>query len=101
METYALTFLAVSILSLLLYGVAKASYIVWFKPKRLERKFKEQGIRGTNYKLFVGDVKELVRLMTEAWSKPLSLTHQIVPRVDPFTSAYLQKHGTCKNTDVI
>ena len=101
METYALTFVAISILSLLLFGVGKALYIVWFKPTRLERKVKEQGIGGTDYKLLFGDMKELVRLMTEAWSNPLSLTHKIVPRVDPFTLAYLQKHGTYNNTNIV
>ncbi|XP_062091124.1 cytochrome P450 CYP72A616-like [Humulus lupulus] len=93
METYVLNLLALSSLSLLLYGVAKAFYIIWWKPKWLERNFKRQGIRGTLYRPLVGDVKEFVRMITEAWTKPLSLTHEIVPRVDPFTLATVQKYG--------
>lgn len=92
MDTLA-DLLALALLFLLLYGVGKVSHLVWWKPKRLERNLKQLGIRGTPYKLLVGDMKELVRLTTEAWSKPLSLTHQIVPRVDPFTLNNFQKYG--------
>jgi len=66
---------------------------VWLKPKLLEKRIKSQGIRGTPYKLLIGDMKEFVRAITEAWSKPISLTHQIVPRVDPFTLNLVQKYG--------
>ncbi|KAF3439667.1 hypothetical protein FNV43_RR17945 [Rhamnella rubrinervis] len=93
METHVLNLLALSLLFLLFYCAARISYFIWWKPKWLESKLKRQGIRGTPYKLLVGDMKELVRLATEAWSKPLSLTHRIVPRVDPFTLNNSQKYG--------
>lgn len=95
METlsYDLNFLALTSLFLLLYGVAKALHTIWLRPKWLERNLKRQGIRGTPYNPLVGDMKEFVRLITEAWSKPLGLTHQIVARVDPFTLTTVQKYG--------
>ncbi|CAN6563711.1 unnamed protein product [Malus baccata var. baccata] len=37
-------------------------------------------------------MNEFVRLIKEAWSKPISLTHQIASRVDPFTSTIMQKY---------
>lgn len=75
-------------LLLVLYGVGR----FWVKPKRVERKLKQQGIAGRPYKLLIGDVKEFVRLITEAWSKPINLSHQIVHRVDPFTLDNVQKY---------
>lgn len=78
---------------LLLYGVVRVSYTIWWKPKLLERRIKCQGIRGSPYKPLIGDMKEFVRSITEAWSKPISLAHQIVPRVDPFTINIVQKYG--------
>lgn len=75
-------------LLLVLYGVGR----FWVKPKRVERKLKQQGIAGRPYKLLIGDVKEFVRLITEAWSKPINLSHQIVQRVDPFTLDNVQKY---------
>ncbi|KAK4565179.1 hypothetical protein RGQ29_007009 [Quercus rubra] len=93
MNHYVLYSLAFSLLFLLLYGVLKVSYTIWWKPKLLEKRMKRQGIRGTPYKLMIGDMKEFVRAITEAWSKPINLTHQIVPRVDPFTLNMVQKYG--------
>ncbi|XVE70696.1 hypothetical protein DITRI_Ditri10aG0091400 [Diplodiscus trichospermus] len=78
---------------LLLYGVGRLSFSIWLKPKWQERLLKHQGIRGRPYKLLVGDMKEFIKQITEAWSKPINLTHQIVPRVDPFTVDNVQKYG--------
>lgn len=85
--------LALPSMFLFLYGVGRVSYSIWWKPKSLERGIKRQGIRGTPYKPMIGDMKELVRAITKAWSKPIYLTHQIVPRVDPFTLDIVQKYG--------
>ncbi|KAF5726095.1 cytochrome P450 72A15-like isoform X2 [Tripterygium wilfordii] len=79
--------------SLLLYGVVRISYSIWWKPKWLERQLKQQGIRGTPYKLLVGDIPELVKQMKAAWSKPISLHHNIVPRISPFSLNNVQKYG--------
>ncbi|XAR67108.1 Secologanin synthase [Bertholletia excelsa] len=78
---------------LLLYGVLRVSDSIWWKPKLLEKHLKRQGIKGTPYKLLVGDMKEFVWQITQAWSKPLDLAHQIFPRVDPFTHDIVQKYG--------
>lgn len=59
----------------------------------MERQLKRQGIRGSAYKPLVGDVKEYVNMITEAWSHPMNLDHQIVQRVDPFTAMNAQKYG--------
>ncbi|KAF2287143.1 hypothetical protein GH714_038409 [Hevea brasiliensis] len=76
-----------------LYGTGRIAYSIWWKPKSLERKLKKQGIKGTPYKLLVGDMKNCIRMITDAWSKPINLTHQIVQRVDPFTLNIVQKYG--------
>ncbi|KAF9623833.1 hypothetical protein IFM89_005418 [Coptis chinensis] len=35
-------------------------YWVWVKPKRMEKYFREQGINGPPYKIFYGNLKEMV-----------------------------------------
>ncbi|KAJ8526536.1 hypothetical protein K7X08_029013 [Anisodus acutangulus] len=59
----------------------------------MEKCLKRQGFKGTHYKLLLGDLKELGNQMNEAWSKPISLTHDIVSRVDPFTRHMVQQYG--------
>ncbi|KAJ8638978.1 hypothetical protein MRB53_015672 [Persea americana] len=78
---------------ILLSCVVRAAYSILWKPKKLEKQLRQQGINGTSYKILHGDWKEYVRSMEEAWSKPMSLTHQIVPRVIPFVHEIVQNYG--------
>ncbi|CAN6925965.1 unnamed protein product [Brassica oleracea] len=66
---------------------------VWFKPKMLESYLRRQGLVGTPYTLLVGDVKREYSMTTEARSKPIKLTDDIVPRVLPFPSHMLKTYG--------
>ncbi|XP_027172967.1 cytochrome P450 CYP72A219-like [Coffea eugenioides] len=69
---------------------------VWFRPKKLEKRLKEQGFRGNPYKRLHGDFKDISALYTEAHSKNLSLSDDIVPRVIPEYLEAVKKYG--KNT---
>lgn len=60
---------------------------------KLEKQLKQQGIKGSPYKLLLGDYKEIGRSMKEAWSRPINLTHQIAPRALPFVHEAVQIHG--------
>ena len=85
-------------LCLVVFGVAKAFYSIWWRPKLVERQLKRQGVRGSSYKPLVGDAKEYVSMITEAWSTPMNLDHQIIQRVDPFTAVYAKKYGMLYRT---
>ncbi|CAM0881359.1 unnamed protein product [Alopecurus aequalis] len=67
---------------------------LWWRPRRLERELRAQGIRGTSYRFLVGDLREQGRLNKEAWSRPLPLRcHDIGPHVAPFLSDSIREHG--------
>ncbi|KAJ4975165.1 hypothetical protein NE237_000271 [Protea cynaroides] len=67
---------------------------IWWKPKKLERLLKEQGIKVLPYNLsLMGDMKENQRLLNEAQSKPMNLSHDIVHRLFPFHLQTIQKYG--------
>ncbi|XP_042498070.1 cytochrome P450 72A397-like [Macadamia integrifolia] len=66
---------------------------IWLRPKKLERLLKEQGIKVTPYNLLSGDLKENQRQFEEARSKPMNLSHNIVPRVLPFHLQTIEKYG--------
>ncbi|KAM0019707.1 putative secologanin synthase [Helianthus debilis subsp. tardiflorus] len=57
---------------------------LWFKPKKMEKFLRDQGLKGTPYRFMYGDLKEMEQMMSEAKSKPMNLTHDITPRVAPF-----------------
>ncbi|XP_010926829.1 cytochrome P450 CYP72A616 [Elaeis guineensis] len=80
-------------LLLLAAWAVRALEWVWWRPRRLERVLRDQGIKGTHYRFLHGDFKDLDRLSKEARSKPMPLTHRIVPRVLPFHHQLINDHG--------
>ncbi|MCL7036320.1 hypothetical protein MKW94_019329 [Papaver nudicaule] len=88
-----LTLIIFSLCLLLWYGL-KAFYSLWWKPKKLEKEFKQQGIKGSPYVVLYGvDMKEYINCITEAWSKPMNLNHQITSRVVPYVKNLVQQYG--------
>ncbi|KAK1438001.1 hypothetical protein QVD17_03802 [Tagetes erecta] len=67
--------------------------VFWLKPKKMEKCLRDQGLKGTSYKLLYGDVKEMVKLITEAYRKPINLNDDIVPRVLSFPHSIVTTHG--------
>ncbi|KAK9052580.1 hypothetical protein SSX86_029209 [Deinandra increscens subsp. villosa] len=66
---------------------------VWLKPKKMEKCLRDQGLKGTSYKLLYGDVNEMVKMITEAYLKPINLNDDIVPRVLSFAHSVVTTHG--------
>ncbi|XP_047062687.1 cytochrome P450 72A14-like [Lolium rigidum] len=66
----------------------------WWRPRRLERALRSQGLRGTAYRSLAGDAALLVRLNKEARSRTMPLgCHDIVPRAMPLFHHAMKEHG--------
>ncbi|CAO2204081.1 unnamed protein product [Urochloa humidicola] len=87
-----------------LAGAAAAAALLWlvtwtlewarWTPRRLDRALRAQGLRGTKYRLFTGDVRENARRNRAARSKPLPLgCHDIIPRVQPLFHDLVKENG--------
>lgn len=66
---------------------------VWFRPRKSEKILRKQGFKGNPYKIFFGDIRELVKMLGEAKSKPIGLADDILPRVVPGDVHTVGKHG--------
>uniref|UniRef100_A0A0D9VDJ3 Cytochrome P450 n=1 Tax=Leersia perrieri TaxID=77586 RepID=A0A0D9VDJ3_9ORYZ len=68
---------------------------VWWRPRRLEAHFAAQGVRGPPYRFLLGSVREMVALMVEASSKPMSppTSHNALPRVLAFYHYWRKIYG--------
>ncbi|KAL8485073.1 hypothetical protein ACS0TY_027391 [Phlomoides rotata] len=66
---------------------------VWIKPKKTERLFRQQGMKGSSYKLLYGDTKEAELMYQKAYSKPLGLHDCNIPRLMPNILDSVQKYG--------
>lgn len=77
------------------YWARAAAEALWLRPRRLERHFARQGVKGPGYSFFVGSSVELVRLMLDAASRPMAPqdSHHVVPRVLPFYHRWRQLYG--------
>ncbi|KAJ0100887.1 hypothetical protein Patl1_04981 [Pistacia atlantica] len=82
--------LAFAIISGCLWTVANW---IWLRPKKLEMLIRRQGFSGNSYKLFHGDMKEMSTMRVQARAKPLSLSHDISPRIVPFFQHVINKYG--------
>ncbi|WRX13762.1 Cytochrome P450 - like 10 [Theobroma cacao] len=61
----------------------KLLYVIWWRPKTIEKQLWKQGIHGHPYKLIHGNTKEMIKLAKEKGSKPLEQPHDILPRLNP------------------
>ncbi|XP_009362696.2 cytochrome P450 72A397 [Pyrus x bretschneideri] len=85
--------LVISLVSVILVSVLRVVHVYWFRPKSLEKQLRKQGIRGKTYRLFQDDMKEISMSSKEACAKPMSLNHQIAPRIFPFFHQMVQNYG--------
>ncbi|KAJ0856400.1 putative secologanin synthase [Helianthus annuus] len=74
--------------SVLLFYIWRISNWLWFKPKKIEQRLRDQGLKGSPYKFIFGDVKEMKQMTNEAHAKPINLSHDISHRVFPFLYKY-------------
>ncbi|PIA45518.1 hypothetical protein AQUCO_01600002v1, partial [Aquilegia coerulea] len=71
----------------------KTVYWLWLKPMKMKKYLKKQGIDGPSYKFFYGNLKESEMMKMKARSKPMELSHCIVPRLLPFQNQAVKTYG--------
>ncbi|WOL17033.1 Cytochrome P450 [Canna indica] len=84
---------AASGILLLAWAAAALLNWAWWRPRRLDRALRAQGLRGTPYRFLRGDLAAEARLSAEARSKPMLLSHDIVPRVFPLYHRAREQFG--------
>ncbi|KAM3301983.1 hypothetical protein P3S67_016485 [Capsicum chacoense] len=84
----------VTIVSVLLVCLWRVMNWVRFRPKKLEKLLRQQGLMGNSYRILYGDTKDLSGMVKEAMSKPMSIyDDNIAPRLVPFFLETIKKHG--------
>ncbi|KAL3828740.1 hypothetical protein ACJIZ3_017542 [Penstemon smallii] len=86
-------YVIIAVFTLLLIWVVKFVNWVWIEPKKMEKFFRKQGLKGNSYKLLFGDADEISDMYKEAYSKTLGLYDDILPRVMPFINKTVEKYG--------
>lgn len=69
----------------------------WWRPRRLARVLRSQGLRGTAYRSLAGDAPLTEQLNREARSRPMLLgCHDVAPRAMPLFHQTMKEHGTAR-----
>ena len=76
-----------------LYWAWRVLNWVWLRPKKLEKRLREQGLQGNSYRLLYGDMKDTSALFNKANSKPISFSDDAVSRVVPHLQETIKKYG--------
>ncbi|KAL3332796.1 hypothetical protein AABB24_033055, partial [Solanum stoloniferum] len=95
MEIVAYYFLALFLLSItfVIYAWRLLDW-AWFRPRKLEKCLRKQGLKGNSYKLIYGDIKELSKSIEDAKSKPLNVSDDdLTPRILPYFVQTIKKYG--------
>ncbi|XP_059282111.1 cytochrome P450 CYP72A219-like [Lycium ferocissimum] len=67
---------------------------VWFRPKKLEKFLRKQGLKGNSYRVLYGDMKDQSGMIKEATAKPMNLSDDdVAPRMVPFLLETIKKYG--------
>ncbi|KAL3828741.1 hypothetical protein ACJIZ3_017543 [Penstemon smallii] len=86
-------YVIIAVFTLLLISGVKFVNWVWIEPKKMEKFFRKQGLKGNSYRLLFGDANEISDMYKEAYSKTLGPYDDIVPRVMPFINKTVEKYG--------
>ncbi|KAI3780447.1 hypothetical protein L2E82_10428 [Cichorium intybus] len=70
--------------TIFLLVVWRVSNWLWFDPTKKKKHQRDEELDSSSYRGMFRGIKELVQMTTEANSKLISLTHDMVPRVSPF-----------------
>ncbi|XP_052205732.1 cytochrome P450 CYP749A22-like [Diospyros lotus] len=77
----------------LLFPVARFLHKIWWTPMRVEKALRSQGVKGPSYKLLYGTTKEMIAMTKEAMNKPMDLSHDILPRMQPHIYTWIKLYG--------
>lgn len=85
---WKLVILIISVLTVMM----RIGRAIWWRPSQIRNHLEMQGISGPPYKFLFGNIPEMQKMLKEAKSKPMELSHRILPRVMPHCHAYY-KYG--------
>lgn len=93
MDVFQMIIVVLATVYLLIWGW-KILNSVWIKPKKMEKIFRAQGLKGNSYTPLVGDGRKLIQMKKEATSKPLHLGDDCAPRIIPFIFKTIKTYGS-------
>ncbi|KAL0376704.1 UNVERIFIED_CONTAM: Secologanin synthase [Sesamum calycinum] len=86
-------FALIPVFSLLVVWTWQFLNWAWLKPRKTEKLFRQQGMKGNPYTFLFGDAKETGLMYEKAYSKPIGFNDDLTPRLMPNILHTVQKYG--------
>ncbi|KAJ4823837.1 hypothetical protein Tsubulata_017990 [Turnera subulata] len=88
-----INYLSICLFLYIIYNLFKFLNKVWWTPIRLQSAMRSQGITGPPYRFLHGNTKEITSMRNGAISKPMEISHQILPRIQPHVYSWTKLYG--------
>ncbi|KAH7515789.1 hypothetical protein FEM48_Zijuj10G0063700 [Ziziphus jujuba var. spinosa] len=76
-----------------LLTLIKMLHKLWWIPTRMQYLMSLKGIKGPSYRFIHGNTKQILTMKKEAMEKPMSLSHNIFPKVQPHIESWVRTYG--------
>ncbi|KAI3466001.1 hypothetical protein Pfo_022664 [Paulownia fortunei] len=66
---------------------------LWFRPRKLEKFLRKQGLNGNPYRPFLGDLKDMFKIIKAEQPRSIELSDHILPHIFAYFHRILTKYG--------
>lgn len=73
--------------------VAKLLDWLWFRPRKLEKILRKQGLNGNPYRPFLGDLRDMIKFMKADQSRTIELSDDVLPHIFSYYHQTIDKYG--------
>ncbi|KAI3466004.1 hypothetical protein Pfo_022667 [Paulownia fortunei] len=67
--------------------------LLWFRPRKLEKFLREQGLNGNPYRPFLGDLKDYIKVVKAEQPRSIKLSDDTLPHIFAYYHQILTKYG--------
>lgn len=90
---FPMSFVLFGFVLFFIYEIYRVLDWIWFTPKKLEKRLREQGFKGNPYRLIFGDQYESAKMIKEAMRKPIGIEDDVRRRTIPHVLNTIDTYG--------
>ena len=89
-------FLSSSLCLYFVLALIRLVHKLWWNPIRIQHQMRLQGITGPSYRFLHGSNNDVLNMKNEAKNRPMGLSHDMMPKVQPHIHSWVNKYGKQK-----
>ena len=89
-------FLSSSLCLYFVLALIRLVHKLWWNPIRIQHQMRLQGITGPSYRFLHGSNNDILNMKNEAKNRPMGLSHDMMPKVQPHIHSWVNKYGNQK-----